>query len=157
MAATVLGAIHEVWAADTALGQLVPSGLWSLEVPEEMTLPLVVLKHDSEEPEDTSEVEYIETTRVHFEVYASEDVTATAGSPVKPTETAEKIGLAIKQAIDRQVLAVDDADFMGAYRGRVMVSMEKKKGPRGERVVKVYLPWRFALSRRYPRLRGNQT
>ncbi len=70
-ASTFLGALTAYFKGSAVYPYFSASGgLWVEEVPEEQSLPLLILHHNGETPEQTTELDYEETADIQFELFA---------------------------------------------------------------------------------------
>jgi hypothetical protein len=149
---TTTGAVYTLLAADATVQSLAPSGVWLDEVPGEFAAPpWVVLRHQGETPQYTSELPVLETTTLRVECYASRDPTAPASQAAHPAEACERLARAVTDVLDRAVMNVQDAGSVSLVRTRYKLSLDPRRGPDDERVYRADIDYSARIQRNLPR------
>jgi hypothetical protein len=151
VAADLLGAVVDVWAADLGAGSLavlVPGGLWLEEVAPGTDLPHAALFDEGGAQDLYSEGDALESARLRLEIFAARDVTLPLTDPGRPASAVGRIMRRAKDVLNAGRLAVtgwSHYDLRVADRGRLRAV--EQRDPEGRRVYQGVLRVFAAVSR----------
>jgi len=129
VANTILGAIYQRFQS-TVAASAASGGLWFNEVPEEKSaFPFVSLFDDGSTPDYTTENEYTEKEKFHFEVYAAG--LSAVGNVVKQINRAFNLP---GTAQAKTAFVVDGGEAIGCQLQRTVFASVGERGNTGEMV-----------------------